>query len=426
MDDVNDNPEPLQELKKEVPLHARLFWYQLEPAELLALKGMVEHCSNGSVIFPSIRRLSAYTKLSKKQLQRLIHGWDERKKEKATADEPEADATGKKKKRWIWKITKHREGFLERGILTQVAKHNKAKRQPATYRLNEAVLTIDPAMYEFIAQDMQGVLPGVDRKPAPGERVRPKQKTLPGMTQPAKPKQRELSGLRGKSGTPSDTMSPVPTSDTMSPVASSSLATPCRMTSDTMSPYPLIDSLKILNTTTTEIFEELAKGLREILPLLDDKAIQQVWMECRGMAPDCTVQEVVNFAWEKAPAIKKADNPTGLLIHSVPQLCSPTILAAYRQRQQDQEEAYREGERQRVLTEEHNRRYMEAHEQASAQTQQRFDEMTSEERAPLRAKVLHLLRTNMPNAQRWSDPEIEKYMKNELKKEFLEKAGFKW
>jgi hypothetical protein len=452
VDDLKDNSQA-QEQKKDVPLHARLFWYLLEPAELLALKGMVEHCSNGSVIYPSIRRLSAYTKLSKKQLQRLIHGWDERKKAKkievvSEGDPPPIAADGKKsreKQKWEWVVVKHHAGFLERGILTERAKSNRGEYRPATYQLNEGALEIDPKMREWIAQDRQGVLPGVERHSAPGGRYNPPQKNLPGMRPPTKPRQRQLSWQRGKPSTPSDTMSLAPPSDTMSHGTPPPLATPCRMSSDIMSPYPLIDprrgesvegfgvfpGVEIVKvpsdpSTTDTVLPELSKGLREILPLLDDAAIQQIWIGCRSAAPDCTVDEVISFAWQKAPALERAHNPTGLLIHSVPQLFSPEILKTYRQRRQQEQEEYKAAEQQRIQQEADSRLYIEAYGRTEGEAKEQLAQMPATERTALRGVVTAAFHRNCPNAGRLSEDVIEKTMVRDIQRRLLQEAGFKW
>ena len=105
--------EPLMS-ERRPPLRARLFWYKLTSDELVLLQAMVEHCSDGSTIWASISRLAVYSKLSERKVQRLIHGED--------------------------RDSRRVRGLCERGILTQLAPWNAAKRRPATYRLNEEAL----------------------------------------------------------------------------------------------------------------------------------------------------------------------------------------------------------------------------------------------------------------------------------------------
>lgn len=114
------------------PLRARLHRYLLNVSEFALLSSMCEHCSDGSMIWASVARLAAYSKLSERQVQRLIRG------------------------------------FCDRGILSQIAPENTARRRPVTYRLNELAMEDDPKMAPYLAR--QGSLPGI-RRPVPGEPI---------------------------------------------------------------------------------------------------------------------------------------------------------------------------------------------------------------------------------------------------------------
>ncbi len=83
------------------PLRARLHWYKLSSDELVLLQAMAEHCSDGSTIWPAIPRLAAYSKLSERKVQRLIHGENRR--------------------------GRHVPGLCDRGILSKLASGNAAK-----------------------------------------------------------------------------------------------------------------------------------------------------------------------------------------------------------------------------------------------------------------------------------------------------------
>src|SRR5271157_1179202 len=115
------------------PLRARLHWYVLSAAEFLVLTAMCEHCSDGSIIWASISRIAAYSKLSERTVQYVIRN------------------------------------LCRRGILSQLAKGNAAKRRPVTYRINEAALEQDPAMEPYRSRQEQ--LPGIRRAPVPGEPI---------------------------------------------------------------------------------------------------------------------------------------------------------------------------------------------------------------------------------------------------------------
>jgi Helix-turn-helix domain len=95
---MNFITENVPSKNKIPPLHARLFWYRLTSAELALLKAMVEHCWDGSDMWPSIKRLSAYSKLDERTVQNLIHGWDQRRKDPESGE---------------WITVKHNPGLLQ-------------------------------------------------------------------------------------------------------------------------------------------------------------------------------------------------------------------------------------------------------------------------------------------------------------------------
>ncbi len=117
------------------PFRARLHRYRLTPSEFCLLTAMLEHCSDGSVIWPSIARLAAYSKLSERNCQRTLRD------------------------------------LCSRGIISQLAPANShRRRKPATYRINEAALEEDPKMLPYRPTSQQG-LPGIQRASIPGGAV---------------------------------------------------------------------------------------------------------------------------------------------------------------------------------------------------------------------------------------------------------------
>jgi hypothetical protein len=116
------------------PLRARLHWYRLSAAEFALLTAMCEHRSDGSTVWASVARLAAYAKLDERTVQRLIRG------------------------------------FCARGILSQLASGNAAKRMPATYRINEQALEEDPRMAPY-RNTGQEKLPGIPLAAVPGESI---------------------------------------------------------------------------------------------------------------------------------------------------------------------------------------------------------------------------------------------------------------
>ena len=177
--------------RKLPPLHARLYWYKLTATEQAILKAMVEHCSNGLTIWVSLDRIAAYANVSVRTVQRIIHGCGSR--------------------------GRHKPGLLKRGILTCLAPANsKGERKPATYRINEDALEVDPRMKPYMAERLQLSFPGIRRLPVPGEFV-----PDIGVTES------RVTECRG-------------TGDTVTPQS----VTPCHGTGDTMSPDSLSDSRK--------------------------------------------------------------------------------------------------------------------------------------------------------------------------------------
>ena len=102
----------MSESRPRPPLRARLHWYRLTASELAVLTAMCEACSDGSEVYAAVPRLAAYAKLTRRQVDRFIHGYVDPR-----------TATRVK-------------GFVERGILTQLAPPGSRKRT-AIYRINE-------------------------------------------------------------------------------------------------------------------------------------------------------------------------------------------------------------------------------------------------------------------------------------------------
>jgi len=115
------------------PLRARLHWYRLSTSEFALLSAMCEHCSDGSTVWAAVPRLAAYSKLSERNVVRLL------------------------------------QKLRNVGILSQLAPANTGKRRPATYRLNEAALQDDPRMAPYRMR--QESLPGIRRTAVPGEPI---------------------------------------------------------------------------------------------------------------------------------------------------------------------------------------------------------------------------------------------------------------
>lgn len=113
------------------PLRARLHWYKLTGEEFLVLTAMCEHRSDGSIIWASISRLAAYSKLAERTVQRRIRD------------------------------------LCARGILSQLA---SGKHKPSSYRINEQAFEDDPRMAPYRSTGQES-LPGIPLAPVPGEPI---------------------------------------------------------------------------------------------------------------------------------------------------------------------------------------------------------------------------------------------------------------
>jgi hypothetical protein len=253
-----------------------------------------------------------------------------------------------------------------------MAKAKPKKMHSASYTLNEAALKIKPKILEYQERDRQRTLPGIhlptrhgdpirDEKPSapPGRIMRPGYQ--PAQTSSASGVPLPLVALCDQGNSPDlhpgVTMRPglvapcdqdINSSGTPWSHHATTLVAPCDQPGSTMRPDPAsgldlvstkdssVSKQNSKTTTSSDVPVELKNGLREILPSLDDRAIKQLWLKCQDNAPDCTVEEVLHFAWEKTPALGRnsTHNPAGLLIHAVP-LCfegdERSALAHYRE-----------------------------------------------------------------------------------------------
>lgn len=140
--------EAILQYLETLPYNARLDCYDLTHAERSLIRAMCG-CSppKGFTVWLDIPALGVRANLSRKQIQRLIHGWIDSR-------------NGQKHK-----------GLKARGILTEVAKANRGLRRPATYRVNWDAFSLDPAQIGVLERRMQKNLPGIKRPAVPGEEI---------------------------------------------------------------------------------------------------------------------------------------------------------------------------------------------------------------------------------------------------------------
>jgi hypothetical protein len=258
----------------------------------------------------------------------------------------------------------------------QIARADPSRRRPATYRLNEEALIEDPKMIPYRTQESKESLPGIDLASVPCQLVRGGQNALPAMNKPTKSSQNRPLGLNGQAAATIDTFGQAPlvkpfhqSGETIAP---GGLAKSFHQPGETISPNYLFDSRRgesaegidyvpggevVENpesptTTTDSALLELANGLREILPDLDDPAIKRIFVACKANAPDCTLEDILYFAKTKEHALRTAKNPAGLLITSVPACVSANALSALRQRREREENRRQAAEQERAREQE--------------------------------------------------------------------------
>lgn len=120
---------------KQPPLHAQLFWFKLTHPELATLHALIEHCSDGTTLRAALPRIAAYSKLSVRTIQRVLHGT------------PATPATTTRSAK------RAKPGLIARGILVELAPASAEKRRPACYRFNVEALHLDPRMDRYRRAD---------------------------------------------------------------------------------------------------------------------------------------------------------------------------------------------------------------------------------------------------------------------------------
>jgi hypothetical protein len=87
---------------------------------------------------------------------------------------------------------------------------------------------------------------------------------------------------------------------------------------------------------------EVIQALQQITGTpVDQEAADRLILNCRTAAPDCTIEEIIEFAWSKAFLCRsrKIENPIGFLITQVPKHFQGEALQAYRDNRRKELEA---------------------------------------------------------------------------------------
>lgn len=103
-------------------------------------------------------------------------------------------------------------------------------------------------------------------------------------------------------------------------------------------------NVRIAGITDTELLStgEVIQALQQITGgPVDQEAADRLIKNCLAAAVDCTIEEIVEFAWSKAFLCRsgKIDNPIGFLITQVPKHFQGEALQAYRQKKRKELEA---------------------------------------------------------------------------------------
>lgn len=180
--------------KKSPPPKTRLYWSSLSAEEKAVLDAMYEHCSDGSIVWAGLKRIAKYAKLSRKTVQRALHGPETRpspgerillrvlghlRQEREyvygllhfrAAGPENAAALVEATFEQLKAGRSRKRGLIARGIVLQLAKANpKGRKAPATYKINGDALLADPAMEQYRSYQLR--LPGIRRRAVAGEPV---------------------------------------------------------------------------------------------------------------------------------------------------------------------------------------------------------------------------------------------------------------
>lgn len=144
----SQNIDAILQYMEKLPYQARLDYFMLTHAERSLIRAMCS-CSppKGFTVWLDIEDLGIRANLSRKQVQRLIHGWTDQRN------------------------GNQHHGLKARGIVTEVAKANRGRRRPATYRVNWDAFSLDPQLIGVLERRMQLTLPGIKRPAVPGEEI---------------------------------------------------------------------------------------------------------------------------------------------------------------------------------------------------------------------------------------------------------------
>lgn len=278
------DPELLDALRKHIakrPLHARLLCYQYrDPRELLILRAMIDKSPDGSHMTSSMSRIEAFSKIPKRDVQRIVNGYK----------------IGGKYTR--------RDGEYVPGLvdLRVLNKQDRGKRgDTGIFSLNEVMLDLDPNAIPYLARELQAEL-------FPEKHSHPMQHAAWGTgesdqsphaarcTPFAEPMQHAA---------PLGMQHAAPDSKTF--LYSNSKATNSDAV-DARARVSDVDKVKV------------RKAILEVVEFVDDRAVDLIVKGCLRNCPDAKTDEITYFVrLEGATVVSgRIDSPVGFLIATVP------------------------------------------------------------------------------------------------------------
>ena len=178
-------------------------------------------------------------------------------------------------------------------------------------------------------------------------------------------------------------------------------------------------------STSISVPERLATALQQLVAFFDGDAVTLLWNECQMRAPDCTTDEVLYFARQKASVCRngKIQNPVGFLLTAVPKCFEGEAFHHFRAEQvrlNEEERKRKEAqeERSRLQTAELHRE-----EELHRLAEQRLQALTTEEYQALHDTVRRELIRSWKNFSLLTEQAQELNIRSRMLREFREKKS---
>jgi hypothetical protein len=179
------------------------------------------------------------------------------------------------------------------------------------------------------------------------------------------------------------------------------------------------ETKRISNEITSSSPVELFGRLQELIRSFDDEAVETLWTECRLRVADCTVDEILYFANDKAAICRSGSikNPTGFLLTAVPKCFEGQNFANFREDKRRREETQRQESEARDKI---RKRQAEAYRRA----EDRLQSLSPHEYETRSAKIQTQLFRDHPNLQ-WTKQQVNESVRRKLLRELEEEEFLK-